>query len=228
MSSNFITLPQRLRLNSEQWRARMWQTLCDLRVAIPAVVQSFDSVKQTVTVLPAIMENLNVQGVPTPTQLPLLTDIPILIPRAGNFALTMPVQAGDECLVIFADMCFDAWWANGAAQGPQVQAEKRRHDLSDGIAILGCWSQPNVLSNYSTTAAQLRSEDGTVVVEVTGNAVDVTAPTVNVNGSQQVNVQSSTLVNINGSGHTTIEGKDFLAHKHSGIQPGSGQTGGVV
>lgn len=66
-----------------------------------------------------------------------------MMPRGGGFALTFPVAAGDECLVVFADACIDSWWQSG---GVQNQAEKRRHDLSDGIVIPGLWSQPNKLA----------------------------------------------------------------------------------
>jgi hypothetical protein len=48
----------------------------------------------------------------------------------------------------------------------------------------------------------------------------VSAPTVNVSGS--------TAVNISGSGHTTIEGKDWLTHKHTGVSSGGSLTGPVL
>src|SRR4051794_32808311 len=86
-----------------------------LRVAIPAVIQSFDAAKQTVRVQPAIMENVRVNGVLQSKALPPLLDVPLVLPRAGNYVLTMPVTAGDECLVIFADLCIDAWFQSGGS-----------------------------------------------------------------------------------------------------------------
>lgn len=146
-----------------------WGT--DLRVAMPGIVQSFDDVEQTVTVQPAIKERIVDQfGNITTVNLPLLLDVPIVFPRAGGFVLTMPVKQGDECLVIFADMCIDAWWSQG---GVQVQAEKRRHDLSDGFAILGITSQPRRLAGYSTTSAQLRTEDGSQCIDISQDAIDL-------------------------------------------------------
>lgn len=213
-----IGLPERLRLEQEQWRTLLEQNNCEMRTACPGIIQSFDDVAQTVVVQLALTEVIrDAKNVPTPTQIPLLVDVPIVIPRAGGFMLTVPVQQGDECLVIFGDMCIDAWWQSG---GVQNQVEKRRHDLSDGFAILGCWSQPKKISNYSATAAELRSEDGSVKVKLESGKATVQAPEVDVIGANQVN--------INGSGHTTIEGKDFLTHKHTGVQTGGGNTGGVL
>ena len=144
----------------------------DLRVAMPGTVVSFDPVEQTVTVQPAIKERVIVDQDRTvqSVAMPLLLDVPIVFPRAGGFTLTMPVRAGDECLVIFADSCIDAWWSQG---GVQVQAEKRRHDLSDAFAIMGITSQPRRVTGYSTTSAQLRTDDGTQCIDISSSGIDL-------------------------------------------------------
>jgi len=174
---------------------RKWGT--DLRVAMPGIVQSFDSVEQTVTVQPAIKERIIVDGNVSMVNLPLLLDVPIVIPRAGGFALTMPVRQGDECLVVFVDMCIDAWFSQGDVQ---VQAEQRRHDLSDGFAIMGTWSQPRRISNYSTVSAQLRSETGTSLIDLKPNEIDIVSDTVKING---INFSSHTHVAPYGGGTTS-------------------------
>lgn len=154
---------------SFQRMGEKWGT--DLRVAIPGIVQSFDPIEQTVTVQPAVKERvLDLLGNISMVNLPLLLDVPIVLPRAGGIVLTMPVQLGDECLVIFGDMCIDAWWSQG---GVQVQAEKRRHDLSDGFAILSPTSQPRRITNYSTTSAQLRTEDGSQCIDISQEGIDL-------------------------------------------------------
>lgn len=223
---SFIGIPTRLRQWNDLLNIMKWQLMCDLRVAMPGIIQAFDPVKQTVDVQPAIMEMISLNVVTTAVPIAKLSQVPIMLPRAGNVVLTLPITAGDECLLLSADMCIDAWWKSG---GVQKQKRKRRHDLSDCFAILAPWSQPKAISSYATSTAQLRSLDGTVLVEVdpTGT-VNITAPHVNVSGATQVNVTSSTKVNINGSGHTTIEGKDFLTHQHTGVTTGGGDSGPVL
>lgn len=153
---------------------------CSTRVALPGIIQSFDPVTQTVTVQPAINEIVyNQNGLPTHLPLPVLLDVPIVIPRAGDYVITLPIRKGDECLVIFADMCIDAWWQNG---GMQNQIEQRRHDLSDGFAILGTWSQPNRLSGYSTDKMKLLNVK-------TGTGIEISDGTVNIIGRLTVNGQ---------------------------------------
>ncbi|WP_288074683.1 phage baseplate assembly protein V [Pseudomonas sp.] len=147
-----------------------------LWTSLPGIIQSFDPDAMTVTVQPAVRALVRGEaGAQVATDLPLLLDCPAQFPAGGGCTLTFPVQAGDECLVVFASRCIDAWWQSG---GIQNQAELRMHDLSDGFALLGFRSQPRVISGVSTTAAQLRSDDGEAFVELnpTSHAVTATTP----------------------------------------------------
>ncbi len=165
---------------SEMYRSMGDGWKSNLRVACPGIVQGFDEKEQTVTVQLALREQVsdceyNKQWM----DIPMLLDVPIVVPRAGGYCLTMPINKGDECLVIFGDMCIDSWWELG---GIQNQQEKRRHDLSDGFAILGAWSQPRVLENYSIDSCQLRNEKGTSMIELKKDSINITSESVKING----------------------------------------------
>lgn len=136
-----------------------------LRVALPGIIQSFDATAQTVTVNCAIRERIagpdkSIQNI----QIPTLLDVPIVLPRAGGFVITFPIKAGDECLVVFSDLCIDAWFSNGGIQNP---IEYRRHDFSDAFAILGTWSQPRKVSSYSTSNLEIKAEDVDASIKIT-------------------------------------------------------------
>ena len=185
-----------------------------MRVCVPGIIQSFDAAAQTVTVQPALREKMLADGDESWVDIPLLVDVPIVVPRAGGYALTLPIQQGDECLVVFGDMCMDGWWQSG---GVQNQVECRRHDLSDGFALIGVWSQPKVIDNYSTGTAQLRNEAGSAYVELAGDVINIVGSSVNIDAGS-VNIKAD----------TTIDGKKFLPHTHSGVKTGDGNTGGVA
>ncbi|WP_419877664.1 Gp138 family membrane-puncturing spike protein [Brevibacillus centrosporus] len=151
-----------------------------LRVCVPGIIQEFDPTSQTATVKVAIREQVRQENLEYKwTEIPQLLDVPVVFPRGGGYVLTFPVKQGDECLVIFSDMCIDAWFSLG---GIQNQIEKRRHDLSDAIAIPGLWSQPKVLKDYSTKHVELRSEDRSQFIRIKEGAIDLVAPSVRVNG----------------------------------------------
>lgn len=211
--TGFLDLGQRLKVFVEQFKRMRQQLECDLRVSLPAVVKSFDSSKLTVSVQPTIKETLLVNAVPTPVSLPQFDDVPVMVYRAGGFSVTLPIQAGDECLLVFSDMCIDQWWQSGGVGN--IQIVNRRHDLSDAIAIFGLSSQPRVLTGYSSSSLQVRSDDGTTVVEVAnGGVVNIKANTVNLGQSPTDHlVLFETMKAL------------FNSHTHTGVQTGAGTSG---
>lgn len=151
-----------------------------LRVAIPGIIQSFDADTQTCTVQPAIQERVQNPDLSYSwVSLPLLVDVPVQFPRGGGFSITFPLQKGDECLLVFSDMCLDSWWTSGEVGN---QMDKRRHDLSDATAIVGITSQARKLSNYATDAMQMRTDDGSTYITMKSNEIDIQASTVKING----------------------------------------------
>ncbi len=154
---------------------------CDLRVAAPGIVQSVDYQRQTCTVQLAIREKLNFDGNLENVEIPTLLDVPFFVYSGGGYCLTLPIQPGDDCLVVFGDCCMDAWWQSG---GVQNQIERRRHDLSDGFAIVGFRSQPQVVSGYAPETVQLRNVSGDAYIEIAGNTINIRASGgININGS---------------------------------------------
>ena len=142
-----------LRAAMQGWQSGMW-------TAMPAIVQSVDLTRGTLVAQLAIQGVItNPDNTQTNVDITPLVDVPICFPSAGGFALTFPITEGDEVLVVFASRCIDAWWFYGGSDN--VPMETRMHDLSDGFAIPGPKSFPNVLPSISTTAVQLRNTAGT-------------------------------------------------------------------
>ncbi|EJP32264.1 hypothetical protein HMPREF1147_1344 [Selenomonas sp. FOBRC9] len=202
-----LKVSERLAEEIEQSKREMDGFAFDLRVAAPGIIQSVDYARQTCTVRLAIRERMNRGGILEWAEIPLLPDVPFFVYSGGGYCLTLPIQTGDDCLVVFGDSCIDAWWQNG---GVQNQAEKRRHDLSDGFALVGFRSQPHVVSGYSPGTAQLRNASGDASIEINGSTI---------------NIQAAGGVTI--SGGVVIDGRSFLGHTHGGVMPGGGTTGGV-
>lgn len=207
-------------------RAALRGMMSELWSALPGIVESVDLDRQTVTVQPATKGRIRLDdGTVASVPLPLLPDVPIVFPAGGGYSLTFPIQPGDECLVVFADRCIDAWWQSGDVQ---EQADQRMHDLSDGIAIFGPRSQPRKLVDVSADSVQLRTDDGLSCVEISADGITLTHPTKVTIAAPAAEVAGTLLVSglLTASGGATIGGIGFGDHHHTNVQPGSGNTGG--
>lgn len=67
------------------------------RVCMPGIIQSFDAAAQTVTVQPALREKMLADGDESWIDIPLLVDVPIVVPRAGGYALLSVMRQISAC-----------------------------------------------------------------------------------------------------------------------------------
>ncbi len=202
--------------NKEQADVRLaGSVMSALRVSMPGIVQSFDPDAVTVVVQPAIKGyEPDSNGINQSTTLPLLVDVPVVFPRGGGCTLTFPVKAGDECLVVFADRCIDFWWQSGGIQEP---VDDRMHDLSDAFCIVGPQSQAKKIGDISTSAVELRSDDGETKLSLNpaSGVINGTAPGgFNLNGLQILPDGRLQLV----------DGSIVDKHTHGGVEPGGSST----
>ena len=202
--------------SKEQADAQLAQAIMSaMRVSMPAIIQSFDPDAVTAVVQPAIKgAEQDESGVQVSVNLPLLVDVPVVFPRGGGCTLTFPVKEGDECLVIFADRCIDFWWQSGGIQEP---VDGRMHDLSDAFCIVGPQSQAKKIGGISTSAVELRSDDGGTKLSLNpaSGAINGTAPGgFNLNGLKILSDGRLQLV----------DGSIVDKHTHGGVEPGGSST----
>ena len=109
-----------------------------IRVALPGKIKTYNPIKRTAEIILGYNRVYNdgtVKKIDSP-----LVDVPVFTNQGGGIHVSFPIIPGDECLVVFADINIDAWHAFG---GQQTPLDQRRHDISDGFAIVG----PNSLAN---------------------------------------------------------------------------------
>lgn len=204
----------------EAHAAQIHGRLKDLHTCLPGIIASFDPTTQTASVQPAIKRIFTENGA---VNLPLCVDVPVAFPGGGDFFLTFPVKAGDECILWFSERAIDNWHVSGGTQTP---AEYRLHDLSDGIAIVGLNSQPQKIGSFNATDTELRNRARNVRVTM---KPDGTVETVNSAGSHilsaagamTINAPQGTTIN---SPQITLNGNVTYIGNMNG-QAGNGGTG---
>lgn len=187
--------------------------LKDLHTSMPGIIESFDPETQLATVQPAIKRIFKTTDGETefltPTELPVLINVPVIFPRGGGFSLTFPVAKGDECLLNFCERSIDNWHEFGTVREPGA---RRFHALSDAVAIVGLSSVPNKIPNYDNTNVQLKKDDGSVSITILDDGtMELLASNVKVIGDLEV-TGASVL-----SATVTSNGKDISdTHTHDG------------
>lgn len=192
-------------------QAEMW-------TAMPGIVTAFNAQHNTVDVQPAIQSTRRLpDGRSINETLTHCINVPVHFQSGGGFSVTVPVKRGDECLLVFSQRCIDTWWDKGGVQPQRIQ---RMHNPSDGFAILGTRSKARALPNVSTDKMQIRSDDGSTLIEIDGQhnvrivaqgKVRLETPLLEVTGKIEAGVGTSD--------HVTLQD-----HVHSGVASGSAQT----
>lgn len=237
---------QRVSLDGRQ--ATMW-------TALPGIITKVNLAHQTVEVQPAVQGTLaHPNGTVKNIQMPVIPDVPILFPSGGGYTLTFPIKVGDHCLLHFASRCIDGWWDTGKVLPPM---DKRMHDLSDAFATIGPRHRQGVPGNISGTTTTLRTDDGTIVIEMdqpngqvninTPQAVNIVTRTATITAAESVTVtaldhmtidtphlhvtgsiDSAGSISTNGDVITRINNIALSTHEHGGVMPGGGNTASPV
>lgn len=178
-----------------------------LYCALPAIIESVNFENQTLEASPVtIMKRTNDAGQVSDFKLPLLVDVPFQCYKGGGYSITVPIKAGDECLIIFTDVDFSAWFQNG---GFNYAEHSFKHAYSNAMAIIGFSSEIKAISNYNPEAIEIRNIDGSEKISLSEGNITLKSATITLDGE------------------TTIQGKQFLPHVHSNGNQGA-NTGGVV
>lgn len=134
--------------------------LSNIHTSMPGRIVSYDQSTGLASVQPAISRKYKTEIVATP--LPIISNVPVAMPRAGNALIKIPLSAGDYVLLIFSERGIDRWLENGGVVDPLDPA---MFALNDAIAI------PSVFPNTeppkpNAPATSVEISNGTAHVEV--------------------------------------------------------------
>ena len=214
------------------------EALSNLHTATIAKVTAVQA--KTISVQPVINRVVDGKSI----TLPQFTKVPPLFMQGGGSYTAHPIAVGDYCLLILTERCFDRWYSGADFQDP---AEFRMHDYSDGIAIVGinplagAITIPKVIQqtgdtnqdgNYTHQGNRVHTGDHIQTGDKTQTGNYTITGNVTINGSITINAQPGDVVQVNGvtleilTGDVIADGISLKTHVHSGVQPGTGTTGG--
>lgn len=165
------------------------QGISNVHTAMPGTVLSYSG--GVATVQPSLPFNAP-DG--RSVDMPPIVGVPVVMPTCsgGTIGVSLPIQPGDGVLLVFSERSLDDWSKGGESADP------RRHDLTDAIAIPGC---------YSSGVPANSSNDLTLFAG--GTKMTVAEGMVKISGADLV-----------------VDGISFKRHVHGGVMPGGGTTSG--
>lgn len=193
----------------------------DLHTALPARVEAYDNSNQTVDVQPGIQEILTTDaGEPVPFDPPILYDVPVAFPRAGDYFISFPLSAGDFVLLVFCERPLDQWRELGDGSRKAVPPGLRSlHDFNGAVAIPGIYPSGLKLTETANTT-MVMGQQGGQQIKIRPARVDV-----GVSGSaslQFVALANKVLAELQ------VVASKFNPHVHVSAAPGSASGPPIV
>ena len=203
----------------------MERRIADLHVSMPARVVRYDPSLQQADVEPLI-QRVYADG--SSITLPVITNVPVVHPRAGVAIIHFPLAIGDTVQLIFSERSLDAWKSRGGVTHPQ---DVRKNSLSDAIAIPGGYPftdpativDPEALTIKMGNAELRLSKDGTINFGTGGVFAYHAARAENVEARLSALEQGLAQLVTDLTTFTTV----YTAHTHIVTAPGS-PTGPAV
>ena len=116
------------------WEQMLKAQAMAMNTAIPGEVVKYDAATGKAEVRALISLKYSDGTIVKP---PVISNVPIIMPRTQGASLTMPIAAGDPVLIVFAQWSIDRW----LSEGGEVEAgDARTHAMSDAFAIPGAYS----------------------------------------------------------------------------------------
>ncbi len=186
--------------------------LLNLQKVLPGIVQSYDRNTNRAIIQPAISA---VASRGQKIQRPPLINIPVFSMSGGGIVMSFPIQAGDTGWIIAADRDISIFKQNLAESSPNTY---RKHQYTDAFFLPDKINDINI-SEDDAGAVVISTLDGSTKFTLKSGEIKLTGNTI-ITGDTTI---TGTLTV---SGDVMGAGISLSTHTHSGVEPGSGSTGG--
>lgn len=141
---------------------------------------------------------------------PLISGVPVSFICGANFSIQVPVEEGDDCIVLFCDGDLDNW-VEGKGYIPAFSQD--RHGLNGAVALLGIKNILTKVENYITSGVRIQYK---------GSEIELNDSGITINGNVTVNGTIKSTGEITATG---LKGEIKLTtHTHGGVTTGQGST----
>ena len=182
--------PQLMQLIEETFEYGM----TNVHTAFPAVVKSYDGETRRAEIQPSLKRKMSNGKF---MELPIIVDVPVLYFGTAKAGIHIPLEEGDEVLIVCSERCLDSWKDAG---GDSIEdTDTRRFSMPDAICIPGLQAQtfPNISEKEDCFALHhdekicITNNKSTVTIENEEITIDNGKATISIDASGNVNIETS-------------------------------------
>ena len=156
---------------SDILRQAFTSLMADVHTAMPGKIVSYEAAKKKAKVQPLI-NTLFDNG--ESLQMPVITDVPVIMPGTTDAVVSLPIKAGDGCLLVFSEKSLENW---ASSQLETVDpGDPRTYALTDAFCIPGLFTLNKPGKVGTGNDLEILYKDSKVVlkdngdVEINGNS----------------------------------------------------------
>lgn len=139
--------------------------MSNINTCLPATIETYDPATKKASVKPLLKRTLNGQEIDTP----VIENVPIIFPCTATAVVSLPINTGDGCLIVFSQRSIDDWLSKGGNIAP---TDPRLFDLSDAIAIPGLFNFKDSGRTITGENVEIYNDNGKIEIQGTDdNAV---------------------------------------------------------
>lgn len=133
--------------------------LTDVHTCLPGKVVKVDVTKAKVDVQPVLKRKYADESI---VELPVITNVPLALYRAGEAFISLPVKVGDFVMLMFSERSLDIWLSKGGTVDP---ADPRKFHLSDAIAYPGVYPFTDPPTGATADDIVIKNGDASLIVK---------------------------------------------------------------
>jgi hypothetical protein len=169
--------------------------MANIHTCLPGKIISYDKDTGLAKVQPLLKRKY--KNAKTPTELPVISGVPVLFPRTGTARLRFPVKADDTVALFFSERSLDRWLEKGGSVDPE---DPSRFALNDAIAVLGMYPKSEALAaNGAETSLELASGTAWIEIKESGEILVKNA------SNQSVTLKSDGEIDLQSDANTKIQ-----------------------
>lgn len=203
-----------------------------MNTSYPARIVKFFPATQTATIQVAIEAYVStVETMYEKMTYANVPDVPVHFPQCGKYAITFPIEVGDDCLAVFTQRGFEHWLYDAAMEaglnpaGKPSPSHMRIYSRNDAMVFVGFNPIPKAITSFSPENLEIRSKDMTQFISIRPSGdMEVTTPAnITINATSVVVNASTAEINAD---TTTVNGK-FIVNGDSTMNGNVAISGGL-